>query len=94
MTLTCEIFLYENSPQLQKILWMKDGTDIDIDGSGGKYSGGSINDPSLAISDVNELDKGSYQCKASNAVGSTLGDVIVLGKCINIKINTTLEFYL
>ncbi|XP_056017067.1 neuronal cell adhesion molecule-like [Ostrea edulis] len=79
MTLTCEIFLYENSPQLQKILWMKDGTDIDIDGSGGKYSGGSINDPSLAISDVKETDKGSYQCKASNAVGSTLGDVIVLG---------------
>ncbi|XP_056017075.1 uncharacterized protein LOC125674433 [Ostrea edulis] len=78
MTLTCEIFLYENGPPLQEILWMKDGTDIDIARSGGKYLGGSISDPSLVILDVSQFDKGSYQCKGSNAVRSTLDKVIVL----------------
>jgi hypothetical protein len=79
VTLTGEVFLYENSPPIENILWLKDNDVLDIAGSGGKLAGGNIDNPSLVINDVNEYDAGSYQCKASNAVGSTSGNVLVLG---------------
>jgi hypothetical protein len=63
-----------------EVIWMKNNDVLDIAGSGGKLAGGTIADPSLVIKDVNEFDAGSYQCKATNAVGYTLGTVIVLGK--------------
>jgi hypothetical protein len=63
-----------------EVKWMKNDDVLDIIGSGGKLAGGTIADPSLVIKDVNEFDAGSYQCKATNAVGSTLGTAIVLGK--------------
>jgi hypothetical protein len=63
-----------------EVIWMKNDDVLDIAGSGGKLAGGTIADPSLVIKDVNEFDAGSYQCKATNAVGSTLGTAIVLGK--------------
>jgi hypothetical protein len=62
------------------VVWMKNNDILDIAGSGGKLAGGSIADPSLVINKVNKFDAGSYQCKATNAVGSTLGNVLVLGK--------------
>lgn len=49
----------------------------------GKYSEVSINNPSLTIFDVNQHDAGSYQLTATNAVGSTQSNAIVLG--INIS---------
>lgn len=61
---------------------MKNNDVIDIAGSGGKLEGGSIDYPCLIIHNVNEFDVGLYQCKASNAAGSTLGNVIVLGESI------------
>jgi hypothetical protein len=79
VTLTGEVFLYENSPPIENVLWLKDNDVLDIAGSGGKLAGGNIDNPSLVINDVNEYDAGSYQCKVSNAVGSTFGNVLVLG---------------
>ncbi|XP_062598996.1 uncharacterized protein LOC134260459 [Saccostrea cucullata] len=58
---------------------MKNNELIDTASSGGKYTGGTIRDATLVINNVNEHDAGSYQCKASNALGTTLGDIIVLG---------------
>jgi hypothetical protein len=80
ITLTCDVFLYENSPPMLDVVWMKNNDVLDIVGSGGKLAGGSITDPSLVIHNVNEFDAGSYQCKATNAVGSTFGNIIVLGR--------------
>ncbi|XP_062616794.1 titin-like [Saccostrea cucullata] len=77
--LTCEIFPYDQSPPLTKLQWQKDGQVIDIPGSGGKYTGGTLDEPSLTITNVNQSDAGTYQCKASNAVGSTFGEAIFLG---------------
>ena len=39
-----------------------------IDGS--KYSGGSIQSPSLTISSTDSNDGGTYRCAASNSVGT------------------------
>lgn len=72
------------------VFWMRDNDVIDITGSGGKLEGGSIADPSLVINNVNEFDAGTYQCKAFNAVGSTLGNIIVLGKS-NVYISLRLK---
>jgi hypothetical protein len=69
-----------------EVVWTKNNNILDITGSGGKLSGGSIAEPSLVINNVNHFDAGSYQCKATNAVGSTLGNVVVLGKyCISMN---------
>ncbi|XP_062618762.1 uncharacterized protein LOC134280370 [Saccostrea cucullata] len=78
VSLRCDVFPPENSPPLNEIVWMKNDKIIDIAQSGGKYIGGTIKDATLVINDVNEHDAGSFQCRASNALGSTLGKVIVL----------------
>ncbi|XP_062568433.1 titin-like, partial [Saccostrea cucullata] len=77
--LTCQVFLYKQSPLLSEIVWKKNGSVIDIFGSGGKYTGGTLDEPSLTITNVDQSDAGTYQCKASNAVGSTIGNKIILG---------------
>lgn len=77
------VFLYEEHPEIQTLFWSKNGQKLDSRGIGGKYSEVSINNPSLTIFDVNHHDAGSYQLTATNAVGSTQSDAIVL--CINIS---------
>lgn len=59
--------------------WTKNEQRLDIQGSGGKYSGLSPDDPSLTINNVNEHDAGNYQLTAINSVGPTKSDDIVLG---------------
>lgn len=66
----------------KNVFWSKNGEEIDTSKSGGKYSKLSIKDPSLTIFKVNEHDAGSYHLTASNAVGSTKSDVIVLGNSV------------
>lgn len=70
-------------PAIQDVFWTKDGEKVDIQGSGGKYCEVGVDDPSLIIHNVNHRDIGSYQLLATNAVGSTRSDVIVLGKYYN-----------
>lgn len=69
-------------PAIQDVFWTKNGAKLDIKGSGGKYSEVGVYDPSLIIYNVNHHDIGSYQLTATNAVGSTKSDVIVLGNTI------------
>lgn len=78
--LNCDVFLNEKSPQLQEVFWTKNKQKLDIPGSGGKLSGVTINDPSLIINKVNPHDAGEYQLTATNSVGESKSDVIVLGK--------------
>lgn len=78
--LNCDVFLYDKSPALEDLYWTKNERKLDIQGSGGKYSGEvSPEDPSLTINNVNEHDAGNYQLTAINSVGPTKSDVIVLG---------------
>lgn len=77
--LNCDVFLYDKSPPLQDVYWTKNEQRLDIHGSGGKYSGVSTDDPSLTINNVNKHDAGNYQLTASNSIGRTKSDVIVLG---------------
>lgn len=76
------MFLYDNCNATTDVFWTKNGNEIDTLNSGGKYSKASIDDSSLTISDVNEHDAGSYQLTATNDVGSTQSDVIVLGNTV------------
>lgn len=80
VTLVCEMTVPINSPTVSDVFWTKDDRKIDITGSGGKYSGGSIANPSLCIKMVNSNDEGMYQCCASNSVGEMCSEKIYLGK--------------
>lgn len=71
--------MYGNLPEIQKAVWTKNGEILDTQGSGGKFSEVSVDDPSLTIFDVNEYDAGSYQLTATNTVGSTKSEYIILG---------------
>lgn len=83
VTLIGMVFLYEERPEIQTLFWSKNGQKLNSHAMRGKYSEVSINNPSLTIFDVNQHDAGSYQLTATNAVGSTQSNAIVLG--INIS---------
>lgn len=61
------------------MFWTKNGQELDTNGSGGRYSEVTVDNPSLAIFDVNQYDAGSYQLTATNALGSTTSDTVILG---------------
>lgn len=71
--------MYENYPQVKTVYWTKNGNRLVNKEGGGRYSDVSVEKPSLTISDVNEYDAGSYQLTATNNVGSTASDFIILG---------------
>ncbi|XP_055999938.1 uncharacterized protein LOC130048001 [Ostrea edulis] len=79
VTLICEMTVPDNSPKVSEVFWTKDDKKIDIPGREGKYSGGSIADPSLTIKAVSLKDKGIYQCYASNLMGHMWSEKIHLG---------------
>ncbi|XP_056016663.1 mucin-2-like isoform X2 [Ostrea edulis] len=71
VTIVCTATVTSESPAITAIQWTKNSVAIDIAGSNGKYSGGSISIPSLTITTITSTDRGDYRCKATNAVGST-----------------------
>lgn len=73
------VFPFEKSLAVQDVFWTRDGDKIYTQGSGGKYSKVSVENPSLTIFEVNKHDAGSYQLTAKNFVGSTKSDYIILG---------------
>lgn len=79
ITLIGNVFLYGNLPAVQNVFWTKNGEKLDTQGSGGRYTEVTIDNPSLTIFEVNEYDAGSYQLTATNAVGSTRSDFLILG---------------
>uniref|UniRef100_A0A8W8NTZ8 Ig-like domain-containing protein n=1 Tax=Magallana gigas TaxID=29159 RepID=A0A8W8NTZ8_MAGGI len=79
------VFLTEDSPDIHDVFWSKNGEKIDIQGSGGRLSGGNINNPSLTIRGVSQEDVGKYHLTAVNAIGQNDSDVITIGDpCVNI----------
>lgn len=79
VTLIGMVFLPEQRPKIETLFWSKNGHKLNYHGMRGKYSECSINNPSLTIFDVNQHDAGSYQLTATNVLGSTQSDAIVLG---------------
>lgn len=73
------VFLYDESPQVNDVYWTKNSTKLDISKSDGKYSEKNNDGKSLIIKNVTESDAGSYQLTAANAVGDTKSEVIKLG---------------
>lgn len=79
VTLIGMVFVPEQRPEIETLFWSKNGQKLNSQGMKGKYSEVSINDPSLTIFEVNQHDAGSYQLTATNALGSTQSEAIVLG---------------
>lgn len=79
INLSFNINVCEESPPVESVKWTKDGKELNIEKSAGKYSGGNIDDPSLTIDSVNKYDAGIYRLKAINPVGVTTSDEIILG---------------
>lgn len=73
------VFVSDDSPGIQEVFWSKNGEKIDIQGSGGRLSGVTIDDPSLTIRNVSQEDAGKYLLTAINAVGPNDSAVISIG---------------
>lgn len=78
------VFVYDGSPDILEVFWTKNGEKIDPQGSGGRLSAVTVDDPSLTIRDVGHIDAGEYKLIARNAVGTTSSDIIAIGILIYI----------
>ncbi|XP_033758139.1 hemicentin-1-like [Pecten maximus] len=71
ITLTCTV---SASPAVNSLSWKKirGGVTTTITTSGSnKYSGATVNNPSLTIANTDDTDEGYYYCGATNAVGTS-----------------------
>lgn len=66
--------------------WTKDGSKLNIGGSGWKFLGVDVNNQSLIINNVNRYDAGYYNLIAINAVGETRSKEIVLGNILRFQV--------
>lgn len=73
------MYFYDDSPGILETFWTKNEMKINPEKSGGKLSEISSDTPSLTIRNVSPDDAGEYRLTATNAVGSSTSDVIVLG---------------
>lgn len=93
VTLKCSVLA---DPLHTSVTWKKliggTASNIPITNSGGKYSGATVNDPSLTINNAAFSDQGTYVCYATNSVGtgqSTQVVVAVAGSKILFSLNFT-----
>ncbi|XP_052061300.1 hemicentin-1-like isoform X5 [Mytilus californianus] len=82
VTLVCSIM--SQNPVVTEIVWQFTNsnqitTQIVISTSAGKYSGSTVNNPSLTINNAIFQDAGTYQCFARNAVGTGQSSTVALG---------------
>lgn len=77
-----KVFPHDHFNATKDIFWTKNGEKIETSNGEEKYSRVNGDNSSFTISDVNEQDAGSYQLTATNEVGSTHSEAIVLGKKI------------
>ncbi|XP_052699437.1 basement membrane-specific heparan sulfate proteoglycan core protein-like [Crassostrea angulata] len=89
VTLTCNFT--SSYPPVQMMQWYRYDSDITT-GLTGKYVGGTLQNPSLTITDFQPDDQGIYKCSASNLYGTrNSSDIIVYldgGKQINVARST------
>lgn len=89
--LIAKVYLYDSCHAIQKVVWAVNDEEIDQQGLGEKFSKVSVDSPCLTIHNVNCCDAGSYKLTATNAVGSTTSDAIVLSKPIIYSMNLSSE---
>lgn len=60
------------APQHTTVFWKKvqGGQEVDIDMNTAKYSGSTVNQPSITIANTDMNDETFYICFASNSVGT------------------------
>ena len=75
VTLLCA---YDANPAATSVTWTKDGQTVDVINSDGKYTGGSVNVPSLTIISLGSDDGGVYVCTVENNQGQGIGSSITL----------------
>ena len=51
---------------------------VNVVGVDGKFSGGTLSDPSLTINNIVKSDEGTYVCRATNCLGTTSSEYSVL----------------
>ena len=51
---------------------------VKVVGVDGKFSGGTLSDPSLTINNIVKSDEGTYVCRATNCLGTTSSEYSVL----------------
>lgn len=74
-TIGCTI----SSPEsVSELTWFKDVNKLQLAPNSSKYGGGSIQTPSLTIRNVNDIDKASYRCEATNIAGTGQSKVVHL----------------
>lgn len=90
-TLACSV---SGKPPPQKMSWIKrlNGVDTAINQTGKKYSGGTIDCPSLTIKDFDMPDEGAYICQAINDAGEGFSEALYLS-CIGEYFKTFLFFH-
>lgn len=84
------MYFYDDSPDILETLtfWTKNEKKIVPEKGGGKLLSEIINDtPSLTIRNVSPDDAGEYRLTATNNVGSSTSDVIVLGNLVVYNVN-------
>lgn len=73
------VFLYGNLPAIQTVFWTKNGQKLETEENGARFTHVSVDKSSLTIFEVNKYDAGCYQLTATNAIGSTKSDFLILG---------------
>lgn len=79
--LGCSVSAY---PTVTSVYWHKvsGSTTSTVNMSSARYSGSSVNTPSITITNLNSNDAGNYTCLAANSVGtgqSRQGPLTVIG---------------
>lgn len=70
ITLQCSV---QANPIHTSVKWQRvdaSGNAVDVDMTNSRYSGSSVNSPSLVISNTVKADEGRYVCLATNLVGT------------------------
>ena len=79
MTIQCNVAA---NPSHTSVYWQKitggASTNIDVANSAGKYTGSSVNTPSLTITSSQLTDQGTYICYATNTVGTGQSTQVVV----------------
>ncbi|KAK7459748.1 hypothetical protein BaRGS_00038931 [Batillaria attramentaria] len=65
-------------PPVSNITWYKGSVQLTVTDSGVKYSGGTVDTPDLTINTLTGEDTDDYFCEATNSIGSTMGDAVIL----------------